>query len=188
MKVSCQILHFFIIALALNFPVMFSLARLEPYDFYSRLYGAQLSELLPAEVFRAETAPAGPGNPAGLENVEILADTEAAGDFNAALYAGGYGRRVMIPLLAFAFMLILILQIVFYALAVLLLGAACMTGSSLSFRARSGILIFSSTLPALAAAILGFWLPAVHLVVFYLAEIILAFAVLRARDDAAALT
>jgi hypothetical protein len=167
-KVSALIVHFFIIALALNFPVMFSLARLEPYDFYSRLYGPQFSEMLPAD-------PAGP---------------EGAGDFNTALYAGGYGRRVMIPLLAFAFMLILILQLVFYALAALFLGAACMTGSPLPFRARFGILIFSSTLPALAAALLGLWIPAVHLVVFYLVEIILAFAVLRSRegDVAAALT
>ncbi|MDR1025695.1 MAG: hypothetical protein LBL56_08205 [Treponema sp.] len=162
-KFSFLILHFFIIALALNFPVMFSLARLEPYEFYSRLYGTQLAEMLPAEV-----APATP---------------EAAGDFNGTLYAGGYGRRVMIPLLAFAFMLILILQLVFYALAALFLGAACMTGSPLAFRTRVGILVLSSTLPALAAALLGLWLPTVHLLVFYLAEIILAFAVLRARED-----
>jgi hypothetical protein len=154
-------LHFLVIALALNFPVMFAIARLDPWELYSRLYGSAFGEMLQAEL-----------------------DPPAAADFNAALYAGGYGRRVMLPTLAFVFGLVLILQGAFYFLASLFLGLARMTGTPLSLRQRFGLLIFSSTLPAAAAALLGLWLPTVHLVVFYLGEPILAFALSRTWDEA----
>jgi hypothetical protein len=178
-KVSFLVLHFLVIALALNFPVMFALSRLAPYDFFSRFYGPGFAEMLPPEIFPSGAEPgAVPG--AGTGAVEAMAE-----NFNGTMYAEGYGRRVMLPLLAFTFALILVLQTVFYALSALFLGAARMTTSPLSFRQRLGILVFSSTPPALAAALLGLWLPAVHLVVFYLAEGILAFAVSRAYDDPA---
>jgi hypothetical protein len=153
-------LHFLVIALALNFPVMFAIARLEPWELYSRLYGPAFGEMLQGE----------PGAP-------------AAGDFNDALYAGGYGRRIMLPILAFTFALVLILQAAFYFLASFFLGLARMTGTPLSLRERFGLLIFSSTMPAAAAAFFGLWLPAVHLVVFYLGETILAFALSRTWDE-----
>jgi hypothetical protein len=91
----------------------------------------------------------------------------------------------MLPMLAFAFMLIVISQAVFYTCATFFLGLDRMTSSHLVYRDRLGILIFSSTLPAAASALIGLWLPAVHLVVFYLAEIILAFAISRPRDEEA---
>jgi hypothetical protein len=164
-------LHFFVIALALNFPVMFAIARLEPWDFYSRLYGSRFEETLPAE-FNV------------FADINASAEFNAA-DFNGAMYAAGYGRRVMLPMLAFVFMLILISQALFYVCAAFFLGLARMTASPLAYRDRFGILVFSSTLPAAASALLGLWLPAVHLVVFYLAEIILAFAVSRPRGEGA---
>ncbi|MDR2176461.1 MAG: hypothetical protein LBP20_00270 [Treponema sp.] len=157
-------LHFLVIALALNFPVMFAIARLEPWDFYSRLYGDQFAEMLQAELNAVpEGAPA-------------LA-------FNQALYGEGYGRQVMLPMLGFAFMLILILQLVFYVCAAFFLGLSRLNSSPLSWRDRFGILVFSSTLPAAASALLGLWLPTVHLLVFYLAEIILVFALSRPREE-----
>jgi hypothetical protein len=166
------VLHFFLIALALNFPVMFAIARLEPWDFYSRLYGSRFAETLPAEMG------------AGVEPfAETLVEPDIAADFNGAMYSGGYGRRVMLPMLAFVFMLVLILQAVFYGCAAFFLGLARMTSSPLAYRDRLGILVFSSTLPAAAAALLGLWLPTVHLVVFYLAEIILAFTLARPRGE-----
>jgi hypothetical protein len=175
-------LHFLVIALALNFPVMFAIARLDPWEMYSRLYGSAFAEMLSAEL----NAPAEFGAPAELNAPAEFggAGESAARDFNAALYAEGYGRRVMLPMLAFVFALVLILQTVFYGLAAFFLGLARMTGTPLPWRDRFGILIFSSTLPAAAAALLGLWLPTVHLVVFYLGETILAFSLSRAGDEA----
>jgi hypothetical protein len=161
--------HFVVISLALNFPVMFAIARLSPWEFYSRLYGEGFAAVLEQGDFPAPIPGGIPGE-----------DT-----FNSSLYAGGYGRRVMLPMLAFTFMLVLIIQLVFYALAAFFLGLSRMNSTALSLRDRFAVLILSSTLPALCAALFGLWLPAVHLVVFYFAEIILAFAVSRVYDEEA---
>ncbi|MDR2661545.1 MAG: hypothetical protein LBC31_00950 [Treponema sp.] len=158
------VLHFIVTALALNFPVMFAIARLEPWDLYSRLYGSRFAEMLP-------------------EGLSAPPDEALVADFNRALYAEGFGRRVMLPMLAFAFILVLILHLVFYLCAAFFLGLSRMTGSPLARRDRFGLLIFSSTLPAVASALFGLWLPTVHLVVFYLAEIILACALSRAYEE-----
>jgi hypothetical protein len=170
-------LHFLVIALALNFPVMCAIARLEPWDFYSRLYGSQFTDMLPAPLSALPSAA-----PA-TEPADLGADGVTVVDFNGAMYVEGYGRRVMLPMLAFTFALIVILQLVFYGCAAFFMGLSRMTGSVPPYRDRFALLIFSSTLPAAASALLGLWLPTVHLVVFYLAEIILAFALLRFMDS-----
>jgi hypothetical protein len=173
--------HFIVISLALNFPVMFAVARLPPWEFYSRLYGAGFTAALKQSGFSLPgTAPL-----SADASGETAVSGPAAGEeaFNAAMYSGGYGRRVMLPMLSFAFMLVLIIQLVFYLLAAVFLGLSRMNSTALSFRDRFGILVLSSTLPAIGSAILGLWLPTVHLVVFYFAEIILVFAVSRTYDE-----
>jgi hypothetical protein len=170
--------HFVVISLTLNFPVMFAIARLPPWEFYSRLYGAGFAALLDQSGF---SLPEG-----ALVGEDALGEQVAAADkdaFNSSLYAGGYGRRVMLPMLAFAFALILIIQLVFYTLAAFFLGLSRMVSSPLPYRDRFGILVLSSTLPAICSALFGLWLPTVHLVIFYFAEIILAFAISRIYDD-----
>jgi hypothetical protein len=172
-KVRCGFIafHFVVISMALNFPVMFAIARLEPWEFYSRLYGVGFTALLDKSGF----------SPPAAGSVDVPPGGEDA--FNEALYSGGYGRRVMIPMLAFSLMLVLILQLAFYLLAAFFLGLSRMTSSALSYRNRFGIFVLSSTLPAAGSAILGLWLPTVHLVVFYFVEIILAFAISRIYDE-----
>ena len=145
MKMSRLLLHFFLLSVTLNFPVMFAVSRLKPYALYSRLYGD--SFVIPGSVE----------------------------DFNLLMYQNAYGRRIVLPILAMAFALVLILQLVFYLLAALGLGLQRLTLSYLSFRDRVGLLLFSSTGAAFLAAIFGLWLPAVHIVVFYLAVIAIGF-------------
>jgi hypothetical protein len=181
------VFHFMVISLALNFPVMFAIARLPPWEFYSRLYGVGFTAALEQSGFSLPgIAPLGADASGGT----AVSGPAAGGDvpageeaFNAAIYSGGYGRRVMLPMLSFAFMLVLIIQLVFYLLAAVFLGLSRINSTALSFRDRFGILVLSSTLPAIGSAILGLWLPTVHLVVFYFAEIILAFAVSRTYDE-----
>jgi hypothetical protein len=164
--------HFVVISLALNFPVMFAIARLEPWEFYSRLYGAGFAALLDKNGFSPPEA----ASPSAAESVSgVPSGGEDA--FNGVMYVGGYGRWVMLP------MLVLILQLVFYLLAAFFLGLSRMTSSALPYRDRFGIFVLSSTLPAAGSAIRGLWLPTVHLVVFYFAEIILAFAISRTYNE-----
>jgi hypothetical protein len=152
-----------VVSLALNFPVMFSLSRLSPYELYSRLYGEDFPGLLPEE-FRLL------GGRDDAEDGENLIRS-----FNLLMLQNGWGRRVMLPLLGLALFLVLILQAVFYPAAVFFLGLNRMNSAFLSFRKRLGLFAFSSTLPALVSALFGLWLPTVHLIVFYFAVIIIGF-------------
>ncbi|MDR1352135.1 MAG: hypothetical protein LBK05_02540, partial [Treponema sp.] len=152
------VFHFLAISLALNFPVMFAIGRLSPWDFYSRLYGAGFTAALDASGF---SFPPGSGGSVSIEEPDSPlgpAGETAVRNFNGAMHGNGYGRRVVLPMLAFAFILVLIIQLVFYLLAAVFLGLSRMNSSALSFRDRFGILVLSSTLPAAASAFLGLWL------------------------------
>jgi hypothetical protein len=172
-------LHFFIVTVALNFPVMVIIARLPPWELFSRLYGAEFAAMLPeaAREFLAQSSAA--AEAAGID--QALID-----DFNVFMLQSGYGKTVLLPLLFLAFGVILILQAAFYLFAALCVGLQRMTLSQLKFRDRLGLLLFSSTLPVFLAAILGLWLPTVHIIVFYFAVILIGFYRSNAAVTAAA--
>ena len=130
------LLHFLLLSFCLYFPVIFAMARLEPFELYSRLYGENYSSALPA-------------------------------DFNMLMLESGYGRNTLLPLLGMALGLVLIIQTAFYLCAVFFLGLSRMNLAPLSFRSRLGLALFSSTLPVLASALFGLFLPTVHVIVFY---------------------
>ena len=152
------LLHFWLITICLNFPVTFQIARLEPFELYNRLYGEQFFNALP----------------------ESPQTQEAIDDFNMLMLADGYGRNVLMPLLGIAFILTLVIQIVFYLSAVFFLGLSRMNFTPLVFRERMGLALYSSTLPVLAASIFGLYLPTVHIIIFYF--IVMFFAFQRSRN------
>jgi hypothetical protein len=164
------VLHFFLITICLNFPVMLAIARIEPYQAFSRLYG---------ENFLAVNSDGNLSLNPGAERVNSFSDIDPAvfpaDDFNALILQNGYGRKIMLPLLAMAFGLVLILQAAFYGSASFCIGLQRMVSVSLSFRDRLGLLLFSSTLPVFLAALFGIWLPTVHILLFYFAVIIIGF-------------
>jgi hypothetical protein len=150
------LLHLALVSLALNFPLMLAIARLPPHETLARLYGGDVMGGAAPGFLR--------GSPEDL--------TE---DFDLYLYERGYGRAVMLPLMGAAFLLLLILQGVFYLLAALFMGLHRMNLSPLPFPAAVSFLVFSSTLPAFLSALFGIGMPAVHIILFYLAVIIISF-------------
>jgi len=140
------ILHFFLLAICLNFPVTFIIARLDPADFFSRLYGEE------ALINMGETA-----------------------DINSMLIESGYGRTTLLPMLGFLFFIIVIILAAFFLFTGFFIGVARMNSSFMNFRSRFSLALFSSTLPALISAIIGFVLPAVHILIFCLAVILITF-------------
>lgn len=164
MKWRYVLLHFFLVTLMLNLPVMSAIAQLSPHELYSRLLADRFNELL------IEAMPGG--------GSEISADNEALmAEFDLLMYEQGYGKTVVLPLLFFIFMVVAVLQIVFYLLAAFFLWLYRLNASRFSFRERFGIAVLASTFPVLGAALLGFWLPALHIIVFYFAVIFLIFAI-----------
>jgi maltodextrin utilization protein YvdJ len=159
--VSWLLLHFLLLAICLNFPITLSVARLEPYELFSRLYGENL------DAFVASFTEAGA---AGGSASVIEKD-----DFNLLMIESGYGANTLMPLLTFAFGIVLVLQVIFYLFFAFFLGLSRMNMTPLSFRDRMGLVIFSSTLPAFATTLLGLFIPGVHLIIFYFAVMFLAF-------------
>ncbi|MDR0554928.1 MAG: hypothetical protein LBG76_09050 [Treponema sp.] len=149
MKGGALLLHFFLICAMLYAPLMHAVARLSPWDVFSRLN----ADMLPQEI--------------------------GAEAFNAGFYQSGYASRALLPLLAGMYVILLVLQAAFYLLAALFAGFNRWNYSYLRFRDRLGVFIFSSTIPVAACAVFGFFLPTVHLIVFYLAEILLGFSILK---------
>ena len=74
-----------------------------------------------------------------------------------------------------SFFLILIIQLVFYLSAVYFLKLSRLNVTPLSFRDRIGLAVYSSTLPVLASALFGLFLPTVHIIVFYFIIIFIIF-------------
>jgi len=138
--------HFLLITICLNFPVTFNIARADPSEFYTRLYG---------------------------ETFELEMDETA--DFNLAMIESGYGRNVLLPMLWMSFIVIMTILAVFYLCAAFFLGIARMNVFPMDFRSRMSLALFSSTLPALFSSILGFFLPTVHIIVFILTVILITF-------------
>ena len=147
-------LHFLLVTVCLNFPVMLIIARLTPFEFYNRLYGENFISALPQV--------AG----AFFSKGEVI-DQSVIDGFNTFMFENGYGRDVLLPLLGMIFGIILIIQAVFYLCAAFFIGLSRMNASPLSLRVRLGLALFSSTLPVLAASLFGLFLPTVHIIVFY---------------------
>jgi maltodextrin utilization protein YvdJ len=139
------LLHFVLLTFCLNFPVTFAMARLSPFEMYNRVYGEN--------VIQAITGKA--------------ADQAAIDEFNLLMFENGYGKNTLLPLLGMGFGLTLIIQAVFYLCTAFFLGLSRMHTAPLSFHDRLGLAFFSSTLPVLAAALFGLFLPTVHIIVFY---------------------
>jgi len=156
-------LHFLLLSICLAFPVTFTMARLTPFELYSRLYGERFADALP-EPARAAFEETGADDHDSVVN-----------DFNMIMLEIGYGRQVLLPLLAMTFGLLIVIQAAFYILAVFFLGISRLNLPRLSFNDRLGLALFSSTLPAPAASLFGLFLPAVHILIFYFMVIFFIF-------------
>ncbi|GHU99320.1 hypothetical protein FACS189483_08440 [Spirochaetia bacterium] len=169
MKWPWVLLHFCIITIALGFPVTLIIARLPPNELFTRLYGENFLAANPdgAAAFNLENS--------GVEPLNSFPDIATVADFNTLMLQNGYGRNVLLPLLGMASGIVLILQIAFYALAAFFIRLSRINTEPLTFRERLALLLFSSTLPVLLAALFGLYLPTVHIIVFYFAVILLGF-------------
>jgi len=141
------VLHFLLLTICLNFPVMFQITRINPNEFYNRLYSDNSNFMFSEQK---------------NENIE-LSNPQSLDPIPQS----NYGREVLLPTLAFLLGVILIIQIAFYFSAVFLLGVSRMNMAPLSFKERFGLSVFSSTLPVLAASVFGLFLPTVHIIIYY---------------------
>jgi hypothetical protein len=169
-KTRTIVIQLLMITLALNFPVMFSIARLSPYQVFSRLYAENFVLSLPDDMrvrMEANITPDG-------FVVDEAIHEQIVEDFNTAMIQNDYGK-ISTAFMGIGLLLVIVLQTAFYLTAAFCIGLQRMDSTFLRFRTRVGILAFSSTLPVFAAALLGLWMPTLHIVIFYFVVIFIGF-------------
>jgi len=161
------VLHFLLLTLCLNFPVMFQITRLDPNELYNRLYSDNSNFMFGEQ--KAEN------REQLTENNEVSNYPLPTSGFQLSIFGQNYGRDILLPILAFLLGVMIIIQTVFYLLTVFLLGVSRMNFASLSFKERFGLSVFSSTLPVIAASLFGLFLPTVHIIIYYFLIIFFVF-------------
>jgi hypothetical protein len=183
------LLHFLLVTFCLNFPAVFIMSRLPPHELYGRLYGKEAGIMwgevspppaapLPASALYAGSRSSAPPLSGGALPPATPPDSHSGAEtekFDALALESGYGRQMLLPLLGIVFCATIVIQAAFYLCAAFCLGLSRMTSSPLPFRIRFSLAVFSSTLPVLASSLLGLFLPAVHIIVFYFIVIFFIF-------------
>jgi len=93
-----------------------------------------------------------------------------------------YITSFLLPLLAIAFFVLLVLQLFFYIMSVLFLGIFRLASSKIDFGNRVKIVILSSLFPALISMAAGFFLPAVHIILFQMLNLLLMYILSKKVD------
>ncbi|MDR1216634.1 MAG: hypothetical protein LBK25_08130 [Treponema sp.] len=168
MKTRTIVLQLLMVTLALNFPIMFNIARLSPYQIFSSLYAENFVPSLSDDLrLRIEANT----DSDGLTIDETIHE-QIVEDFNTAMLDFG---KISTALMGMGFFLVIVLQIAFYLTVAFCMGLQRPLIAPLAFRSRVGILAFSSTLPVFAASLMGLWMPILHILVFYFAVLLIGF-------------
>jgi len=150
--------HLLLLTVCLNFPNDFSIINLTPYQLNSRI------------AFYTEN----PG-----ENVPALpkdaGDEDAVKIFNDFMLQNGYRENILPLFLISLYLQTLIIQLIFYLCAVFFLKLSRLHVTQMNFRERMGLALYSSTMPALFCSIFGFFMPTLHIIVFYFIVIFFIF-------------
>lgn len=102
--------------------------------------------------------------------------------FNDIAVNNQYYTALLIPALGMVLAVLMVLQLFFYLMLSLMLGTYRMTSSKLSFGLRFKLLIMVSGVPALISMLIGFVIPAVHIIIFELAAIAFSMFVSKKYD------
>ena len=191
------VLHFILVSILMYVPVFALVSRTQPDQLYSRVYsvdfeGAELREFL-HEDFNAGTVDNTHPTIYVFKDVVVYVDPilalsapkEFFGPAELALPFGEifsmiavynlYIVHFLLPMLVIALLVSLVLQVLFYLVFAAFLGFYRLQSTKFPFRENVKIVIMSSLFPALLCTALGFILPAVHIIIFQMVNILLLF-------------
>ncbi|MCL2051445.1 MAG: hypothetical protein FWG91_06945 [Lachnospiraceae bacterium] len=202
MKWRYVFLHFLLVFCLLFIPIFSLVIRTQPDQLYSRLFSQDFTnpnfEYHHSEPFNADKI--NKITPViyffndfvvyADDNIILSAPAEFF-DVNESSFAEIFGMLAvynlyiptfLLPLLLYACLILLVLQLFFYFLAAVFLGIFRMTSSSFDFGEKTKIAVMSSLPPALLGAAFGFFLPAVHIFLFQMVNLLLLFYLSRKFD------
>ena len=198
------VLHFIIVFCLLFIPIFAMVVRTQPDQLYTRMFSQNFDEAVILqhewEIFSPEKISQNQPVIYVFTDFIVYADsnivlTAPSEFFTSEALHGSFGEvfsmvsmynmyitSFLLPLLAIAFFILLVLQFFFYLMSALFLGIFRMASSKIDFGKRVKIVILSSLFLALISAAAGFFLPAVHIILFQMVNLLLLY-VLSKRVD-----
>ena len=198
------ILHFMLIVSLLFVPIFVLVVRTQPDQLYERMFSQNLEG---AVIERHDTESFSPEKISSFRpviyafgdlvvyadpNIVLSAPSELFGDgelsrpfrevFGMIAVYNMYIPQFLLPMLAIAFLILLILQLFFCLVSAAALGAFRMASTRFDFGEKAKIAVMSSLLPALTGAAVGLVLPAVHIILYQMVNLLLLFFLSKRYD------
>lgn len=102
--------------------------------------------------------------------------------FNDVAVNNQYYTSLLMPVLLMLFIVLIVLQLFFYIMLTVLLGTYRMNSKKFSFLLRFKLLLIASSAPALISTLIGFVIPALHIIIFELVVIMFVMFISRKYD------
>ncbi|MCL2035413.1 MAG: hypothetical protein FWG94_11895 [Oscillospiraceae bacterium] len=198
------ILHFMLIFCLLFIPVFTLAVRTQPDQLYTRAFsqGFENAAIIYYNTERFSPEKTTYGRPAVyvFDDFVVYTDPNITLSAPAEFFVSGelsrpfgevfsmiavynmYIPRFLLPILMIAFFILLVLQLFFYLMSAFFLGISRMASTRFDFGERVRIVIMSSLFPALISMAVGFILPAVHIVLFQMVNLLMLFYLSKRYD------
>ena len=190
-------LHFALVTGIVFIPIIYLLFSTQPYDMYARVFGVNFDDMeiflsgTLDEIRRGFTVVDGyvifhEANillhaPAFFFDVENMPYTTRELFSKIAMY-NMYITEFLLPLTLVAIVVLAVLQVFFIAVSAYFLGAYRLKSSNFSYGERVKIVILSLLPMAFACAAVGFFLPAVHVILFQMLSLPVIFYISKRYD------
>ncbi|MCL2004261.1 MAG: hypothetical protein FWG72_09715 [Oscillospiraceae bacterium] len=204
MKRRTVIAHFLLIVCLLYVPVFALVVRTQPAQLYTRLFSQSFEgaavEYKNTGSFSPEEMDYGQPGILVFGDFVVYADSHIVLSAPAEYFSAGelsrpfeevfgmiavynmYIPQILLPLLSIALLILLVLQLFFCLMSAAFLKTFRLVSKQFQFGENVKIAIMSSSLPALISAAVGFILPAVHIVLFQMATLLVLFSLPKRYD------
>lgn len=196
--------HFIVISCLLSIPIFVLLISAQPDQLYQRMFPVSMEH---AVIEYYDTEYGMPQEIAdGWFGVYVFDDLVIYADSNIVLSApreffisGELSRPIgeifsmiavynmyiphfLLPLIIVALVILFVLQLFFYLFSAAFLGLSRLASTRFGYGKRAKIVVMGSLIPALICVAVGFFLPAVHIVLFQIINLLLMFHLSKRYD------
>jgi len=198
------ILHFMLVLCLLFIPILTLVVRTQPDQLYTRMFSQSFEDAVVKhhnpEQFSPEIIAGDRPVIYVFDDFVIYADPNIILSVPSEFFTSGdlirpfgevfsmiavynmYIPHLLLPMLMIAFLILLVLQLLFYLMSATFLGIFRLASSRFVFGERIKIAIMSSLFPALISAAVGFFLPAVHIILFQMINLVILFSFSKRYD------
>lgn len=207
MRWKYVVFQFLVVCSLLYIPLLVSIIRTQPAQFYARLFSEDLDNLRISE-HQTDASVDDPSAEDGpslcvFEDKVVYSDSRITLSapkelifseempphtpqelFGMVAVYNGYIPRLLLPVLGGICAVVCVLQLLFCVMSACALGLYRMAASGFSFGERIKLSTMVSAMPAMVSMAFGFLIPGVHIILFQLLCLLLLFSLSRRYDAA----